>query len=121
MEFICGENRDQRTLLPECVDDYVGEDNPVRVIDAYVESLDMEKLGFTKFKPNDTGRPMYNPRDLLKLYLYGYMNRIRSSRYLEAETNRNLEVIWLLKNFHRIIKPSHVFASRMQKLSKCIS
>ncbi len=69
MEFVCGENRDQGTMLPECVDDYVSEDNPVRVIDAYVENLDMEKLGFTKYEPNDTGRPMYNPKDLQKLYL----------------------------------------------------
>ncbi len=121
MEFVRGENRDQGTMLPECVDDYVAEDNPVRVIDAYVESLDMEKLGFTKFKPNNTGRPMYDPKDFQKLYLYGYMNSVRSSRRLEAETKRNLEVIWLLKDFHRIIKPSPVFASRIQKHSKMYS
>ncbi len=79
MEFIAGENREQITMLPNCLDDYVGEENTVRVIDAFVESLDMEGLGFEKSVPNDTGRPMYNPKDLLKLYIYGYMNRIRSS------------------------------------------
>jgi transposase len=111
MEFVCGENRDQVTILPECVDDYVTDDNPVRVIDAYVENLDMEKLGFTKFKPNDTGRPMYDPKDLQKLYLYGYMNRVRSSRCLEAETKRNLEVIWLLKR----LSPDHKTIARFRQ------
>lgn len=111
MEFIRGENRDQQTLLPECVDDYVAEDNPVRVIDAYVESLDMQKLGFAKYEPNDTGRPMFDPKDLQKLYLYGYMNRVRSSRRLEAETKRNLEVIWLLKR----LSPDHKTVARFRQ------
>lgn len=96
MKFICGTNRNQGTFLPDTIDDYVSANNPVRVIDAYVESLDMESLGFEKCEPNSTGRPMYNPKDLLKLYLYGYMNRVRSSRNLEIETKRNLEVMWLL-------------------------
>jgi len=96
MEFIRGENREQALLLPDCVEDYVEENNAVRVIDAYINSLDLAELGFAKAEPNDTGRPMYNPHDLLKLYVYGYMNRIRSSRRLETESKRNLEVLWLL-------------------------
>jgi len=96
MEFISGAEREQLLFLPDCVDDYVGDENVVRVIDAYANSLDMRALGFSRPEPHDTGRPMYDPRDLLKLYIYGYMNRVRSSRRLEAETKRNLEVIWLL-------------------------
>jgi transposase len=96
MGYIIGADRHQITLLPESVDDYVAEDNAVRVIDAYVDSLDLEQLDFTKKEPCETGRPPYAPQTLLKLYIYGYMNRVRSSRRLEAETRRNLEVIWLL-------------------------
>jgi len=96
MEFINGEDRNQITLMPDCIDDYVSDDNTVRVIDAYVNSLNMQALGFSRSKPHDTGRPMYDPKDLLKLYIYGYLNRVRSSRRLETETKRNLEVIWLL-------------------------
>ena len=77
--------RSQISFLPECVEDYINEENPVRVIDAFVDSLDMEALGFQKAKPAQTGRPAYDPRDLLKLYLYGYLNRIRSSRMLMRE------------------------------------
>ena len=91
MKFISGVDRNQVVFLPDSVDDYVDENNPVRVIEAYINSLNLSDLGFTKPEPNDTGRPMYDPRDLLKLYVYGYMNRIRSSRRLEAETKRNLE------------------------------
>ncbi len=96
MEFICGAGRNPETFLSDTVDDYISANNPVRVIDAYVEALNMESLGFEKYGPNSTGRPMYNPKNLLKLYLYGYMNRVRSSRNLENETKRNLEVMWLL-------------------------
>jgi len=103
MGYITGADRDQITLLPESVDDYVAEDNAVRVIDAYVDSLQLDVLGFSKVKPEETGRPPYAPQDLLKLYVYGYMNRVRSSRRLEAETKRNLEVIWLLKK----LTPDH--------------
>ena len=84
-------------LLPDAVDDYVGPDNPVRFIDAFVDSLDLEAAGFQRVRPNDKGRPGYDPADLLKLYIYGYLNRVRSSRRLEVETHRNLEVIWLLR------------------------
>lgn len=90
------QDRWQRSFLPECVEDYVSEDNPVRVIDAFVDSLDMDTLGFRRAKPADTGRPAYDPRDLLKLYLYGYLNRIRSSRMLMRECRRNIELFFLL-------------------------
>jgi transposase len=96
MEFISGENRNQIILLPGSVEDYVEDNNAVRVIDAYINSLDLAVLGFSRPQPHETGRPMYDPRDLLKLYVYGYMNRLRSSRRLETETKRNLEVMWLL-------------------------
>ena len=83
-------------LLPEAVDDYVSADNPVRFIDAFVNGLDLAAAGFGRVMPKATGRPGYSPADLLKLYIYGYLNRVRSSRRLEAETHRNIEVIWLL-------------------------
>ena len=79
MTYVKGEDRNQITLFPEAIDDYITEDNPVRVIEAFVNSLDMQKLGFQKAEPKNIGRPAYDPRDLLKLYLYGYLNRVRSS------------------------------------------
>lgn len=97
MPYVEGEDRNQNTLFPEAIDDYITSDNPVRVIDAFVNSLDMKELGFNRDEPNINGRPSYNPRDLLKLYLYGYLNRIRSSRKLETEAARNLELLWLLR------------------------
>ena len=97
MAHITGEDRSQLLLLPDAVDDYVGPDNPVRFIDAFVDGLDLEAAGFQRVQPAEKGRPGYDPADLLKLYIYGYLNRIRSSRRLEAETHRNLEVIWLLR------------------------
>lgn len=97
MAHISGDDRSQLLLLPDAVDDYVGPDNPVRFIDAFVDSLDLAVAGFQRVQPKDTGRPGYDPADLLKLYIYGYLNRVRSSRRLEAETHRNLEVVWLLR------------------------
>ena len=97
MAHITGEDRSQLLLLPDAVDDYVGPDNPVRFIDAFAGGFDLEAAGFQRVRPNDKGRPGYDPGDLLKLYIYGYLNRIRSSRRLEVETHRNLEVIWLLR------------------------
>ena len=97
MTHITGEERSQLLLLPEAVEDYVGPDNPVRFIDAFVDGLDLEGAGFRRVHPKGTGRPGYDPSDLLKLYIYGYLNRIRSSRRLEVETHRNLEVIWLMR------------------------
>src|ERR1700730_7392974 len=93
--FIEGADRSQWTLLPECLDDWVSEDNPVRAIDAFVDALDLAELGF-KVDPAATGRPSYHPSVLLKLYIYGYLNRVQSSRRLEREAGRNLEVMWLL-------------------------
>ena len=101
MAHISGFERDQLLLLPEAVDDYVGSDNPVRFIDAFVDGLDLVEAGFVRVQPKATGRPGYAPGDLLKLYIYGYLNRVRSSRRLEAECHRNIEVIWLL----RTLKP----------------
>jgi transposase len=98
MTHILGHDRSQLLLLPEAVDDYVGADNPVRFIDAFVDGLDLAALGFIGTVPKATGRPGYAPADLLKLYIYGYLNRVRSSRRLEAETHRNIEVIWLLRH-----------------------
>ena len=98
MHHIEGLDRDQEQLLPARVDDYVDADNPVRFIDAFVDGLDLQEAGFARVQPKPTGRPGYDPADLLKLYLYGYVNRVRSSRRLEAETQRNLEVIWLLRH-----------------------
>ena len=95
MEFIGGEDRSQTSLFPESIEDYVGNDNAVRVIDAYIDSLDLAGLEFGKPEPNDAGRPMYDPRDMLKPYVYGYMNRIRSSRRLETESRSSIEAIWL--------------------------
>jgi transposase len=97
MDHIHGLNREQMTLFPEALDDYISQDNPVRFIDAYVESLDLDHLGFRHASLQETGRPPYHPGDLLKLYLYGYMNRVRSSRQLEREAQRNVEVMWLVR------------------------
>lgn len=93
--FIEGECRDQVTLLPECLDDFIGEDNPVRIVDAFVDELDLQALGFNRAAPASTGRPAYHPAVLLKLYIYGYLNRIQSSRRLEREAQRNVELMWL--------------------------
>ena len=94
--FIEGQARDQVTLLPECLEDWADEDNPVRVIDAFVEALDLGKLGFARVDPKSTGRPAYHPAVLLKLYVYGYLNAVQSSRRLEREARCNVEVMWLL-------------------------
>ena len=93
--FIEGENRSQITLLPECLDDYIAEDNPVRAVEAFIDGLDLGSLGFAGVAPAATGRPSYHPAVLLKLYLYGYLNRIQSSRRLERESQRNVELMWL--------------------------
>lgn len=93
--FIEGLDRSQTTLLPDCVDDYVDEDNPVRAVDAFVDMLDLAELGFD-IEPETTGRPRYHPATMLKLYVYGYLNQVQSSRRLERECSRNLELIWLM-------------------------
>jgi transposase len=93
--FIEGEDRRQSTLFPDSLEDYVTEDNPVRVIDAFIDELDLQALGFAGAVPEVTGRPAYHPATLLKIYLYGYLNRVQSSRRLERETQRNIELMWL--------------------------
>jgi transposase len=97
MRYINGVNRKQVTLFPEIIDEYVEANNPVRFIDAFVDSLDLKELSFSHAELEPTGRPPYHPADLLKLYIYGYLNRIRSSRCIEKECKRNVEVMWLLK------------------------
>src|SRR5574342_984087 len=94
--FIEGTDRAQSTLFPECLEDWIVEDNPVRVIDVFVDELDLAELGFSGVDPEATGRPSYHPSVLLKLYIYGYLNRVQSSRRLEREAGRNVEVMWLL-------------------------
>ncbi len=93
--FIEGASRSQSTLFPEYLEDWVGEDNPVRVIDVFVDELDLGDLGFERVAPKETGRPGYHPSVLLRLYIYGYLNRVQSSRRLEREAGRNVEVMWL--------------------------
>ena len=101
--FIPAVDRHQTVLLPETLEDYVGPENPVRVIDAFVDGLDLANLGFERVTPAETGRPGYDPRALLKLYIYGYLHRVRSSRRLERETHCNVEVLWLLRR----LAPDH--------------
>ena len=93
--FVQGADRQQTTLLPECLDDWVGESNPVRAVDVFVDALELRDLGFDGVDPAATGRPAYHPSPMLKLYIYGYLNRVQSSRRLEREAGRNLEVMWL--------------------------
>jgi transposase len=97
MGYIGGEDRKQTILLPEVLDDYISEENPVRFIDVFIEGLNLSELGFLKAIPKETGRPPYDPGDLLRLYVYGYLNRTRSSRQLEREAGRNVELMWLMR------------------------
>jgi len=101
--FIEGTDREQSTLFPECLEDWIHEDNPVRVIDVFVDELDLGALGFDGVAPEATGRPSYHPSVLLKLYIYGYLNRVQSSRRLEHEAGRNVEVMWLTRR----LAPDH--------------
>jgi transposase len=103
MGFIHGANRHEAILFPERLDDYIAAENPVRFLDAFVDHLDLTTLGFERATPAATGRPAYAPADLLKLYIYGYLYRLRSSRRLEQETHRNVELMWLLKQ----LRPDH--------------
>src|ERR1700691_4655057 len=104
--YVVRQDRSQSALFPEVLDDYIAEDNPVRVVDVFVDELDLRDLGFEGAEPEVTGRPSYHPATLLKIYIYGYLNRIQSSRRLERETQRNLELIWLSRpltpDFHTI-------------------
>src|ERR1019366_9203876 len=93
--FVQGADRQQTTLLPECLDDWVDESNPVRAVDVFIDAVELRELGFDGVTPAATGRPGYHPSPMLKLYIYGYLNRVQSSRRLEREAGRNLEVMWL--------------------------
>jgi transposase len=115
MTHITGHDRSPTLLLPESLDDYVGPENPVRFIEAFVDGLDLAAAGFARVHSKETGRPGYAPADLLKLYIYGYLNRVRSSRRLEAETHRNLEVIWLLRHLKPDFKTIADFRSDNHK------
>src|SRR4030095_16600961 len=100
--FVEGTDREQSTLFPECLEDWIDENNPVRVIDVFVDKLDLAELGFDGVSPEVTGRPAYHPSVPLKLYIYGYLNRVQSSRRLEREALRNVEVMWLTgRIYHR--------------------
>jgi transposase len=110
MKYIKGQDRNQMALFPVSMDEAIEQDHEVRIIDLFVEALDIESMGF-KLDHTDNGRPAYHPKDLLKLYIYGYLNRIRSSRLLEKETKRNIEVIWLLKG----LSPDHNTISNFRR------
>jgi len=120
--FIEGTDRTQTTLLPESLDDYVAEDNPVRVVEAFVEELDLRTLGFKSIDPAETGRPAYHPSVLLRLYIYGYLNRIQSTRRLEMEAQRNVELMWLTQNlkpdFKTIANFRHQNGSAVRKVCR---
>ena len=103
--FVQGQDRTQCTLLPELLDEYIAADNPVRVIDVFVDQLDLAHLGFAGVDPAQTGRPSYHPSVMLKIYIYGYLNRIQSSRRLEAEANRNLSSCGWLPGSTPTLKP----------------
>ena len=118
MRHLDGDSRTQGSLLPDRLDDYVAEDHPVRVIDAFIDHLDLVTLGFSKATPKATGRKPYNPADLLKLYVYGYLNQVRSSRRLEKECHRNLEVIWLMKRLSPDFKTIADFRKQNAKAIK---
>ena len=109
MEYQQGQDREQLSLYTTCLDDMIPQDNSVRLIDQFVNLLDLSEMGFQTIASQ--GRPPYDPADLLKLFIYGYMNQMRSSRRLEKEAYRNIEVIWLIKN----LKPDHNTIARFRK------
>lgn len=120
MSFIKGINRNQAQIFPEYLEDYVDEENPVRVIDAFINSLDIKKYNFTKNNPDKPGAPSYDPKDMLKLYIYGYINAVRSSRKLEKSTYNNIEVMWLIKKLHPDFKTIADFRKENKKQLKNI-
>src|SRR4029450_4064497 len=111
--FVEGIDRSQSSLFPAELEDYVTEDNPVRAVDAFVDGLDLGKLGFGRVIPLEKGRPCYHPAVLLKIYIYGYLNRVPSSRRLERECQRNIELIWLTGIWRRTSSPLRVSARTM--------
>jgi len=114
MGYLQGEGRRQGTLFPVCLEELIPEDHVCRVIDAFVDRLDMANLGFERAEAADTGRPGYDPRDLLKLYLYGYLQQIRSSRRLESECQRNVELMWLLGR----LAPDHKTIAEFRRMHR---
>src|SRR6476619_1046840 len=113
--FVAGLDRGQATLLPECLEDWVDESNPVRAVDVFVDALELRDLGFDGVDPAATGRPAYHPSPMLKLYIYGYLNRVQSSRRLEREAGRNLEVMWLTGR----LVPDHKTIADFRKDNGC--
>lgn len=120
MDYIKGADRNQIILFPESIDDYISDNSTVRIIDEFVNQLDMKKLGFQRATCPLTGRPPYDPKELLKLYLYGYLNRVRSSRRLEHEATRNIEVIWLLQKIKPDFKTIADFRKDNKKALKAV-
>jgi transposase len=114
MGFVQGEGRTQGTLFPVCLEELIPDDHVCRVTDAFVDRLDMAALGFERAKAAETGRPGYDPRDLLKLYLYGYLQQIRSSRRLELECRRNIELMWLLGR----LAPDHKTIAEFRRMHR---
>ena len=120
--FIEGEDRTQATLLPECLDDYVEPENPVRVVEAFVEQLDLRQMGFEGVDPLATGRPAYHPAVLLKIYIYGYLNRVQSSRRLEHEAQRNVELMWLTGRLRPDFKTiANSAATTGRRCARCVA
>jgi transposase len=120
MAYIVGFDRKQSLLLPESLEDYIAADHPVRFVDAFVDGLDLGRCGFGRTQPRETGRPPFAPGDLLKLYLWGYLNQVRSSRRLERECARNLEVIWLLRKLQPDFKTIADFRKDNTKAFKAV-
>jgi transposase/IS5 family transposase len=112
MAYLTGYERKQAQLFPSCIDELIALDSEVRIIDMYVDTMDMDQLGFKKDDADDNGRPGYDPKDLFKLYMYGYMNRIRTSRLLERECTRNIELMWLLKGLNPCFRTIAGFRSQ---------
>ena len=115
MAYLTGYDRQQATLIPQSIDELIAEDSLVRIIDLFVDSLDLNKLGFKEGVYPDNGRPAYNPADLFKLYIYGYLNRVRTSRLLERECQRNIEVMWLLRGLQPCFRTIAGFRSENPK------
>jgi transposase len=116
MKYLTGFDRRQATLFPTCIDDLIPEDAEVRVIDLFVDALPLKDLGFLEKAPVEEGRPMYHPADLFKLYVYGYLNRIRTSRLLARECQRNIELLWLLKGLQPCFRTIAGFRSEHPRL-----
>ena len=113
--FIKGKDRTQTTLFPASFDDYISDNNPVRMVDYFADDLDLAVLGFDRINPASTGRPAYHPSVLLKIYIYGYLNRVQSSRRLERESQRNIELMWLTGRFGPRLQNHSRFSQRQRQ------